>query len=125
MPKTEKETKKDVTSMQQEIKRRNKTSPGTPTDIGTWEGSTETKYRWLSHLSPIYALGFFSGLAINVSTSKLLIVLHLLELMPQLSLKLTKILTQTIEFVGYSIILPMKVETESLTLVDEVSTQSS
>jgi len=125
MPKTEKETKKDVTSMQQEIKRRNKTSPGTPTDVGIWEGSPDTKYRWASILSPVYALGFFSSLAINVTTSKLMFILHTLTLASLVSTATTKILIEGILLGNIAYYKRLLGETESLTLVDDVSTELS
>jgi len=122
MPKAERETKKDVTSMQQDIKRRNKTNPGTPSDVGLWEGSTDTKYRWASHLSPVFALGFINSLAVEVATSKLLIVILQLSLASSLSTKVTKILSTSSLIFGYCTLNPTIPENESLTLVDEVST---
>lgn len=118
MPKVEKETKKDVTSMQQEIKRRNKVNPGTPTDVGIWEGSTSTKYRWASHLSPTFALGFFAGLTHNVINSKLLIVLNSLSLASQCILKVSVSLSEIIWGFGFCVKETGKKENESLTLID-------
>lgn len=58
MPKAEKELRSDVTSLQQEVKRK-RVKPGTPTDIGPWDGAVETKKREVSSPSvPQYAFQF-------------------------------------------------------------------
>jgi len=125
MPKVEKETKKDVTSMQQEIKRRNKVSPGTPTDVGIWEGSTSTKYRWASHLSPTYALGFFAGLAHNVINSKLLIVLNSLSLSSQCILQVLTPLSEVMWVFGFCVKNIDKIDEESFGLVESIAIQAT
>jgi len=118
MPKAEKETKKDLTTMQQEIKRRNKVNPGTPTDVGLWSGSTDTKYRWASILSPVYALGFFSGLAMSVIYCKLVIILHSFNLVGQCSSKISKTLTGEMFFGSIPFPWRLLESAEGFTLVD-------
>jgi len=62
MPKAEKQLRKDVTSLQQEVKRRRQ-NPGTPTDIGTWEGAESSQKRGPSHRAPQYVFNFLKGIA--------------------------------------------------------------
>ncbi len=64
MPKAEKQLRKDVTSLQQEVKRKRQ-NPGTPTDIGTWEGAESTQKRGPSHETPKYVFTFLKGLVPN------------------------------------------------------------
>jgi len=49
MGKAEKELRKDVTPLQQNVKRKTQ-DPGTPSDYAIWSGSTSTKYRWVSSI---------------------------------------------------------------------------
>lgn len=63
MPKAEKELRKDVTPLQQEIKRKTQ-EPGTPTDVGPWIGAANTLIRCLSSLPvPKYAFQFIGALS--------------------------------------------------------------
>jgi len=61
MPKAEKQLRKDVTSLQQEVKRKRQ-NPGTPTDIGTWEGAESSQKRGVSHQVPQYVFNFLKGI---------------------------------------------------------------
>jgi len=61
MPKAEKQLRKDVTSLQQEVKRKRQ-NPGTPTDVGMWEGAASSQKRGPSHECPQYVFNFLKGM---------------------------------------------------------------
>jgi len=67
MPKAEKQLRKDVTSLQQEVKRKRQ-NPGTPTDVGMWEGAESSQKREVSHQAPQYVFNFLEG----ITSSKIL-----------------------------------------------------
>ena len=67
MPKAEKQLRKDVTSLQQEVKRKRQ-DPGSPSDTGIWEGAVESKSRGPAHICSAYALNFLkSALPLKVA----------------------------------------------------------
>ncbi len=123
MPKIEKKLQKDLTSLQQEIKRKPQ-DPGTPSDYGIWEGALDSKSRqpalsnilpkygfsfgYISSITntlPRYAFSFMHGVAILVESFHLLFRKEIITFM-DITFKNMKHLLK-----------------DSITLEDEVTTQ--
>jgi hypothetical protein len=115
MPKIERELKKDLTPIQQEIKRKTQ-NPGTPADVSGWSGATSTKYREGSHIPAGLVLGFIQGaifqtirclewpaetltLSLNLTVYKYLKLTSTLALSLSMSLSLSIMMVSTISMV--------------------------
>lgn len=139
MPKAEKELRKDVTPLQQEVKRKVQ-APGTPTDIGAWAGSADTKMRSTSS-SPVpqYALQFIAALSnipvpqfalqyimnttIDVLHNRIFIGLQLLHLASTCLLKINKPLEDSLNLTDTTLKSMNSSLQDSLALDDQFSYQ--
>jgi len=139
MPKAEKQLRKDVTSLQQEVKRKRQ-NPGTPTDIGTWEGAESSQKREPSHEAPKYAFSFLKGItpskiasfgftflkgvAFSVENIKLSFIFEVAQFLEQIHFPNRPKHTNEILAFQSEIFKSMKRNlSNSLSLQDEISTQ--